>query len=134
MRIVIDTNIIASAIFFGGRPRLLLEKLMMKELEAFISKDILEEYQRTIDRLRAKYPARKVSVPLTEIASACRMIEPQTIVKVCRDPNDDMFIACALDSRSLYIVSGDDDLLSIRQYRDVEIVTVADFFDRILKE
>ncbi len=128
MRIVIDTNVVASAVFFGGRPRDLLELLMRRELDAYISKEILNEYQETIEFLRNKYPAKKVNIPLTQIAAACKMIEPRTIVRVCRDPDDDIFISCAVDSHSLYIVSGDKDLLAVGQFDDIQIVMVADFF------
>ena len=61
------------------------------------------------------------------------MIEPKTKVEVCRDPDDNKFIECAIDSKSLYIVSGDKDLLSIENYHNVEIVTVAAFFRRTCK-
>ncbi len=128
MRIVIDTNVVASAIFFGGRPRELLELLIRHELDAYISDEILAEYQDTVAYLRNKYPAKKVSIPLAQIAAACSIIEPKTVVRVCRDPDDDKFIACAVDSRSLYIVSGDKDLLEVGQYGNIQIVTVADFF------
>ena len=53
-------------------------------------------------------------------------------VKVCRDPDDDKFINCALDSKSLYIVSGDKDLLTIEKYEDIEIITAAEFCKRYL--
>ncbi len=128
MRIVIDTNVVASAIFFGGRPRELLELLIRHELDAYISDEILAEYQDTAAYLRNKYPAKKVNIPLAQIAAACSIIEPKTVVRVCRDPDDDKFIACAVDSRSLYIVSGDKDLLEVGQYGNIQIVTVADFF------
>ena len=134
MRIVIDTNVVASGIFFGGRPRELLEKLLLHEFEAYISKEILEEYQETIDYLRDQYPTQKVSVPLTQITAACKMIATSTKIEICRDPDDDKFIECAVDSKSLYIVSGDKDLLSIGNYENVEIITVAEFFGRLKKE
>lgn len=130
MRIVIDTNVVASAIFFGGHPRTLLEMLMEHRVDAYISKEILEEYRETIRYLIGKYPRKQVSVPLTQIISACRMIEPASEIKICRDPDDDKFIACALDAHCIYIVSGDKDLLSVRQYQGIQIVTVADFLAR----
>ena len=130
MRIVIDTNVIASAIFFGGRPRELLELLMTRKLDAYISKEILDEYRETIEYLQNKYSSRPVAVPLSQIAAACKMIEIKTEIDACRDPDDNKFISCAIDSRSLYIVSGDKDLLSMGQYEDIEIVTVADFFQK----
>lgn len=51
MKIVIDTNVIASGVFFGGRPRELLEKLLLGELTAFVSREIVEEYRYTFQRL-----------------------------------------------------------------------------------
>ena len=133
MRIVIDTNVIASAIFFGGKPEQLVEMLMQRDLVAFVSKEILQEYQATVDELAAKYPQRKVLVPLTHIAGACKIIETTSDIHICRDPDDDKFIECAVDSRSIYIVSGDKDLLDIKQYQNVKIVTVADFFKNYLQ-
>ena len=128
MRIVIDTNIVASAIFFGGRPRELMELLLRHELTAFITREIIEEYQGTIAYLQNEYPSKRIAVPLTQIIAACNMIETTSVIRVCRDPDDDKFIACALDSRSIYIVSGDKDLLAVKQYKDVQVVTVAQFF------
>lgn len=133
MKIVVDTNVVASAVFFGGRPRELLEKLLLGELTAFVSREIVEEYRETLQRLQDKYPKKNVAVPLTHIITACQLIEPKTDVHVCRDPDDDKFINCAVDSHSLYIVSGDNDLLAVGKYQDVEIVTVSDFFLRIRK-
>ena len=133
MKIVIDTNIVASAIFFGGRPRKLLELLLQRELSAFITREIIEEYQETIEFLQNEYPSKPITVPLTQIIAACNMIETTSRVKVCRDPDDDKFFACALDSRSLYIVSGDKDLLAVKQYKDVQVVTVAQFFHDVWK-
>ena len=50
-------------------------------------------------------------------------------VNVCRDPDDNKFISCAIDGQCYYIVSGDKDLLTLKQYRDVKIVTVSEFFE-----
>ena len=52
MKIVIDTNVVASAIFFGGRPKKLLELLVSHSLEAFASSEIITEYQETILRIK----------------------------------------------------------------------------------
>ena len=73
-------------------------------------------------------------IPLTQIVSACQLIEGRTVVKVCRDPDDDKFLSCAIDAKCLYIVSGDKDLLSLGEYKGVEIMTVSDFFQHIWKK
>lgn len=60
MRIVIDTNIVASAVFFGGKPRRIIEALFEKKLDAFITPEILEEYHETFEELQIKYPQKRV--------------------------------------------------------------------------
>ncbi len=55
------------------------------------------------------------------------IIEPVTHVRICRDPDDDKFLECAKDSQALYIVSGDKDLLVIKRFENVRIVTAKDF-------
>ena len=130
MKIVIDTNVVASAIFFGGRPRQLLEELFLKNIEAFASPEILMEYKETFEELRSRYPDKPVHIPLTQIAASCKVVTPTQNFRVCQDPDDDKFISCAVEGKCVYIVSGDKDLLSLEHFHDVEIVTVAEFFSR----
>ena len=75
MKSVIDTNVVASAIFFGGRPRQLLEMLLKKELESFVAQEIIDEYKDTVDYLKNKYSSTPLQLPLTHIISACRLID-----------------------------------------------------------
>lgn len=49
---------------------------------------------------------------------------------MCRDPDDDKFTSCAVDGKCIYIVSGDNDLLVLKDYEGIEIITVAQFFER----
>ena len=130
MRIVIDTNVIASGIFFGGKPKMLLEMVVTRRLDAFVSEEILLEYQETVEELCSRYPSRPHQLPLAHIMSSMNMIDPHTSIQVCRDPDDDKFIECAVDAQCIYIVSGDKDLLAVGQYDGVKIVTVAEFFDQ----
>ena len=120
MKIVIDTNVVASAIFFGGRPRQLLEELILKNLEAVVSPDIITEYQETFDELRSRYPDKLVRIPLASIVSACSLVTPAEHFNVCRDPDDDKFIDCAVAGKCIYIVSGDKDLLSLRELVSIQ--------------
>ena len=57
------------------------------------------------------------------------IIPAQSQVHVCRDPDDDKFVSCAIDGQCYYIVSGDKDLLTLKEYSDVKIVTVSVFFE-----
>ena len=131
MRIVIDTNVIASAIFFGGRPYQLLRYIMEDRVEVVASKEIVDEYEEIILRLQQKYPAIPTRIPLHDILAKLEIIRVSSNIHVSRDPEDDKFISCAVDGKCLYIVSGDNDLLSIGEYDGIEILTVADFLDRL---
>ena len=126
MRIVIDTNVVVSGIFFGGKPAELLKLVLNHELSTVATQEILDEYQDTIDYLLEKYNGRKLNFSTTPIFSSMEIIKPSIRLKICRDPDDDKFISCAIDGKCLYIVSGDKDLLTLKQYQgfaDIETIS-----------
>lgn len=131
MRIVVDTNVIASAIFFGGKPYLLLHYIMEGRVDVVASKEIVDEYEEIVLRLKQKYPRIDTRIPLQELLSKFEIIRVSSDIQASRDPDDNKFISCAVDGKCLYIVSGDDDLLSVGNYGDVEILTVAEFLSRL---
>ena len=130
MKIVIDTNVVTSGLFFGGRPRELLDMLLQNEFESFVSDKIVAEYQEIFDRMCAKYQVKQGNVTLPNVLSKCTSIEPTREINVCRDPDDNKFIECAVEAKCIYIVSGDKDLLTLEHFEDVEIVNVAEFFEK----
>lgn len=131
MRIVIDTNVLASAIFFGGKPYLLLRYIMDGQVDVVASKEIVDEYEEIVLRLKQKYPSISTRIPLQEILGRFEIIRVTTDIHISRDPDDDKFISCAINGKCLYIVSGDRDLLDIENYGNIEIITVVDFLNRI---
>lgn len=130
MKIVIDTNIVVSGIVFGGKPERLLRLAIKNDVEMCISSKILAEYDEIIARLSAKYPNRPKSITLKDLIDSASIVSPTQTVTVCRDNDDNKFIECALAGKCLYIVSGDADLLDLKAYAGIEIVTVAEFFSR----
>lgn len=60
------------------------------------------------------------------------LIEPTSSTNICRDPDDNKFLNCAKDSDALYIVSGDEDLLILKEYGVTKIITAKDFCDKYL--
>ena len=97
---------------------------MSDRYDAYVNEEIIEEYNETDAQLKEYYPDKPVSFSLEGIISKMHQIDTATEVRVCRDPDDDKFIGCAIDSKSKYIVSGDKDLLAVGRHEDVEIVTV----------
>jgi putative PIN family toxin of toxin-antitoxin system len=129
MRIVIDTNVVVSGIFFGGKPAELLKLVTTKNLSAFATDEIVDEYQETINYLVKKYS--KEEITLVPIISSMEIIPASNNIHICRDPDDDKFISCAVDGKCYYIVSGDKDLLSLNNYENIKILTVAEFMQII---
>lgn len=131
MRIVVDTNVIASAVYFGGKPYDLLKLIMEEKVSAIASKEIVDEYEEILARLQHKFPKLSKSIPFQEIVGKITVIKVSSDIRICRDSEDDKFISCAVDDRCIYIVSGDNDLLSLKDYDGIEIITVAQFFERL---
>jgi putative PIN family toxin of toxin-antitoxin system len=104
MRIVIDTNIIASGIFFGGLPNKLLQLVISEKIETIGSNEIIDEYHKTFSCLLSnKNYIPKENISVYSIVEKMKIIFPKSKVKVCRDPNDDKFIDCAIDGKCKYI-------------------------------
>lgn len=127
MRIVIDTNVVASAVFFGGVPKKLIQELFNGSFEAYVSEEIVQEYFETYEALHRKYEEKGNPDFLKKIIEKSNIVVPRNEVHVCRDPDDDKFISCALEGKCIYIVSGDKDLLSLEKFDDIQIVKVSDF-------
>lgn len=127
MRIVIDTNVFISAIFFGGMPLKVLQTVISKENEAYISPSIWDEYNDVIDRMTKKYPSRLKTQLINELFKTLRLVIPKTEISICRDPDDDKFIECAIEADCIYIVSGDNDLISLGEVGGIRICTPSDF-------
>ena len=123
MRIILDTNVLVSGIFFSGPPFRILEAWRDNTLQLVVSTDILNEYQRVATILGEKYSQVDISPILgllimnSEIVTAPPLPEPVTA-----DPDDNMFIACALAGNTKLIVSGDKHLLDINGYQDIEVL------------
>ena len=132
MKIVIDTNVVVSALFFGGKPQELLRHAITGALDVFVSKEIVKEYNELIKRITDKYSGKKELFSINDFLSKCSVVCPSRKIDICRDRDDNKFLECAVEAKCLYIVSGDNDLLALKHFEDVEIVTVAEFFDRFL--
>jgi putative PIN family toxin of toxin-antitoxin system len=133
MRVIVDTNVFLSGIFWSGNPGRILDAWGRRELTFLLSKEILEEYIRVGEELSRKYPRIDVSPFIDLLMVYAEFHEPTILDKpISRDPDDDKFIALALAAKCPYIVSGDNDLLSLKNIGGIEILKPADFVRRHL--
>ena len=127
LRITPDTNIYISAFMFGGKPLRLLEMALEGEVRLAISDAILEE---ALGVLRDKFGlARERLLEAEGFIKRCteRVTPVQTLDVVQSDPHDNRVLECAVAAGSDAIVSGDSDLLGLRNYSGIKIMKVAEF-------
>lgn len=128
-RVVLDTNIVISALLFHGEVSR-IHALWRKGAFIFLaSAGIVREYAKVLAYPKFKLTRREIQALLNE--EILPHIEPVTIPErgetVSRDPDDDKFLACAHAGRADCLVSGDADLLSLKTYKGCPIITAARF-------
>lgn len=130
MKIVLDTNVLVSGIFFGGVPGEILETWSSGRFTLALSPSIIDEYRRVGAVLEERHGDLGFSELLTIIVGNSDIVNVvDDEVGVSRDPADDKFLACASSAGAEIIVSGDEDLLSIGSWKDVRILSPREFLD-----
>lgn len=135
MRIVLDTNVFISGVFFTGPPYTILKAWRDNSIQLVISPDIFREYQRVVEDLSAQFPGIDIYDILDLLLVKAEMVDAVALPEpVSADADDDKFIACALVGSSPLIVSGDKHLLDISPYRNVTVLKPRQFVDKYLHE
>jgi len=131
-KLVIDTGVLVSAFAFGGNPREAVRKAVV-ESQIFVSPDLLEEYREVPSTLvkRGKIDNRQFRDLIAGIAAVvanASLVNPKERLEICRDPADDMILECCLAAKADLLVTGDQDLLSLRNLPfPVKIVTPGNY-------
>lgn len=132
MRVVIDTNVLISAIFWTGSPKRLLNRVRRGEVTFVTFRLLLDELREIL--VRPDKPFKLTEEEADRVVKAmenvAEVVETQSQVMVCRDENDNRVLECALDGRAEWIITGDAHLLELQSFKGVRIVTVAEFLGR----
>jgi uncharacterized protein len=127
-RVVLDTNVLISALLFGGAPRQVLELVLAGSVDCSLSPAILDELREVLQRPKFGFTSRQAAAIVEELYSLCEVITSTLRVSVVRaDPDDDRVIECALQAKAGVIISGDAHLLAIGRYRGTRILSPAAF-------
>lgn len=134
VRVVLDTNVVVSGAMWRGSPATILNAWADSHFEAVASLEILEEYEETLFLVGKKIGriefADRWRLALRE---RIHLVEPVLKVELCRDPDDDKFLSCALAANAKYLVSGDKDLGTLERVGTTLIVTPGQFVREHLK-
>jgi len=128
-RVVLDTSVLISALLFKGELSRLVVQWQMGVFIPVISKETFEELEAVLG-----YPKFRLSneekrlILREEILPFFEVMEVRDkVTGICRDPADDKFISCAVSAGADFIVTGDKDLMAVKRYRSVKIVSASDF-------
>jgi len=129
IKVVLDTNILVSALLFKGELSKIVDLWKKGRIVPFFSRETFDEFMRVLE-----YP--KFSLTNTEIKTILEkellpyfeVVDVAGEVKgVCRDPDDNKFLSCAVSASANLIVSGDKDLCDLRTYKFVKIIGALEF-------
>ena len=131
VKVVVDTNVVISALLFGGTPAKLIALWQSDTIKPVASKEIVDEYLRVLTYPKFKLSEEEINFLLyQEILPYFDVIETHPGPRIIKsDPADDKFIRCALAANALYIISGDQHLLALKSYQKFRILTPVEFFD-----
>ncbi len=135
MRIVVDTNVFVSGVFFAGPSYEVLDAWRHGFVRLVSAPEILQEYRRVGGELALRSPDVELEPWLQLLASSSILVHARALPEqVCRDPDDDKFLACAIAGGTKIVVSGDKALRDTSGYAGITVLTPREFVERYLKK
>lgn len=136
-RLVLDTNVVASALLWNGAPRELLNATIQQQtIQVYSSIPLLHELGDILSRpkFEKKLHASGLSAyELVELfAGIIVVVHPASISRVASDPDDDVVIGTAIAAKCDWIVSGDRDLLNVKEYLGIRFGSVSEFMQELI--
>ena len=128
MKAVFDTNVLIAAFLTEGICAKLIVRAHRRDFDLILCDGILQEFKRVLKKKFVTTPL-ETSEALTILSGATQEILGQThlVTPICRDSDDDLILACAKEAAADYIVTGDEDLLVLKNYEWIRIVTPREF-------
>ena len=126
VRVLLDTNILISALGFGGLPRKTFTLAVEKKIRAVTSPTLLAELKEVVSK---KFPKLSPNLAAIEkiIKKSFIIVQPKTTINVLKDIDDNRVLEAALEAKVKFIVTGDKELLGLKEFKDIKIVSPTEF-------
>ena len=127
LTVVFDTNILFSATGWRGNPFQCVEQARAGKVEAVTCVELMEELAEKLE-LKLGFSPEQSAETLADYLSFLRVVNiPKTLNAVPRDPDDNAVLESAIEGKAEFVVSGDADLLELKNFRGIEIVRAREF-------
>lgn len=127
MRVVLDTNIFYSAILFRGNPRLILDGAIEEKFEIVSSPVLMAELFDALSR-KSLLSLNDLQLIEKEIGEVVEIVRPRQNIEAVRDPDDNRVLEAAVEGKCDYIVTGDKDLLVLKKFKKILIISPSKFY------
>lgn len=138
MRIVLDTNIVVSALLWQGAPRRFLRAVAEVDVELCTSRPLLAELAVVLSRSKFKKKISDLGFCPEQLfdgyARRAEVVQAAQVPRLAPDPDDDMVIGTAIAAKADLLVTGDRALLSVAKHEGVRIVSVREALDAIARD
>ena len=125
--IVLDTNVYISSVFWEGTSYKIITKALNNDFTVIISVEIIKEIEKVLKR-DFKLSKEEIDDIIYAIRLFTLEVKPRNrIYKIKEDPDDNMVLECAVESKSKYIVSQDKHLLNLGNYKRIKILDPEQF-------
>lgn len=130
VKIVLDTNILISALGFGGKPREIFLLALKKKIQGVISVVLLAELNEVILK---KFPKLEPQLSFIEkqIKDKFLVVKPHRTLSILKDEADNRVLEAAMEGNCDYIITGDKELLALKSFQNIKITNPQEFFREI---
>ncbi len=134
MKVIVDTNILVSAVLRGRTPKEVIQFIIdTPDCDWLVSKEILEEYKQVLSRPKFKLTPEIINQWWFVLDTVTRVVEVTNVVDFPRDRKDSKFLACALATDADFLLTGDRDFEEAKNLGKTKIISVS-LFKRLLIE
>ncbi|GCL58054.1 putative toxin-antitoxin system toxin component, PIN family [Microcystis aeruginosa] len=135
MKVIVDTNILVSAVLKGRKPREIVQFISdHSDIDWIVSQEILTEYREVLNRRKLKLTDEVRQEWLDKIETIPKVIEVNVTADFARDAKDAKFIALARVSEADFLITGDRDFEEMIELEQTVIISVSLFYDLFIGE
>lgn len=137
MRLVLDTNVLVSAMLWPGTPTRLIDMASEGQIQLFTSRALLDELNETLHRPKFTRAIAASGLGIDEMIHHYQRLTYLVTTRkltqqICRDADDDNVLACALAAKAHIIATGDKDLLVLHPWRGIDMLNPAEAVQQVL--